>query len=108
MACQLRCRLNLLAPKISPIVTLNNTDKDDFEAGAVDTFEVTVEEDVGEINGATVRKGPSSDDYWDLQWIWIENHTTDSSVLLAFHPAKDYPRSKLLKKANSPKLEVFK
>lgn len=81
---------------------------DDFIAGATDSFEVKLGKAIGKIESITVTKGPSGDDYWDLQWIWVEEHGLEYGELFTFHPAKNYPRTKLLKTVPSAPLFPFK
>lgn len=61
--------------------SLNDTDRNDFEAGNVDHFKENGLSLDG-ITTAEITSGPRDGDVWELDWIYILNHTTRETVFL--------------------------
>jgi len=93
--------IELRGTKGAVTFTLNKVGRNDFEAGAEDLFEMVGPKDIGIVQQATILKGPSSDDYWSLDWIHVRNFGQKKNVrgtLLINNAGGFYPETVVVKK----------
>jgi hypothetical protein len=60
---------------------LNNLDIDDFKVGALDYFNVSGTL-LKNINSGAIIGGPTGNDYWTLDWIYVEFHGSQKASFL--------------------------
>jgi len=61
--------------------SLNDTDRNDFEAGNLDHFQESAD-NVKDITGGKITSGPRDGDVWALDWIYVYNHSIAQTVFL--------------------------